>query len=172
MRVDCHPRGSRGAVLSARADRHPTDKSWPRRRPTPAMSLFRPRKARPARFRNRSYAVAVAAPIAVVALFALTNPPFIPDLRNLLFDWYQRLDPRAWDPHAPVRIVDIDDESLARLGQWPWPRSRIADLVTRLRALDAATVTLDIVFAEPDSASPEKLIDRLPATPGRALLEQ
>jgi adenylate cyclase len=136
------------------------------------MSLFRPRKAGPARFRNRSYAVAVAAPIAIVALFALTNPPFIPDLRNLLFDWYQRLDPRAWDPQAPVRIVDIDDGSLARLGQWPWPRSRIADIVMRLRALDAATVTLDIVFAEPDSASPERLVGHLPATPGRAMLEQ
>jgi adenylate cyclase len=144
------------------------------------MSLFRPRKTQPrtprpalrGKPRHWSYGLAVAAPILVIGLLGVAKPPFMPDLSNLLFDWYQRLDPRAWDPDAPVRIVDIDDESLARLGQWPWPRSRIAEIVTRLRALEVAAVAVDIVFAEPDGASPENVLGLLPATPGRALLAQ
>ena len=47
--------------------------------------------------------------------------------RRSVFDYYQRLEPRAYQD-APVRIVDIDDASLARLGQWPWPRSEVAAL--------------------------------------------
>ena len=50
-------------------------------------------------------------------------------------------------------VVDIDEESLARYGQWPWPRYRIAQLLERVRDLGAAAVALDIVFAEPDRTS-------------------
>ena len=47
-------------------------------------------------------------------------------------------------------IVDIDDRSLTTIGQWPWRRDVVGQLVTRLRDLGAATVALDIIFAEPD----------------------
>ena len=50
-------------------------------------------------------------------------------------------------------VVDIDEESLARYGQWPWPRYRVAQLLERVRDLGAAAVALDIVFAEPDRTS-------------------
>jgi adenylate cyclase len=43
-------------------------------------------------------------------------------LRLIAFDYYQRLDPQPYDPNLPVRIVDIDEKSLAMFGQWPWPR--------------------------------------------------
>ena len=42
-------------------------------------------------------------------------------LQNISFDTFQRLHPREFQ-NAPVRIVDIDEESLRRYGQWPWPR--------------------------------------------------
>ena len=58
---------------------------------------------------------------AVVALRAWDPLP-IQQVRFLVFDTYQRIDPRPYDPNAPVRIVDIDNASLARVGQWPWPR--------------------------------------------------
>ena len=79
-------------------------------------------------------------------------------LRNNLFDQYQRWHPRDYVA-APVRIIDIDDESLARLGQWPWPRTRMAELVDRLTAAQVAAIGFDVMFAEPDRTSPKAAAD-------------
>jgi adenylate cyclase len=144
------------------------------------MSVFWPRQTQAHKPRNsatgaavglprRSYAWAVAAPIA--ALLLVLEFPVRADLSDLIFDWYQRLAPRQWDPKAPVRVVDIDNESLARVGQWPWPRSTIANLVTRLGELGATVVVTDIVFAESDAQDPARLIPLLPAVPARSALE-
>jgi adenylate cyclase len=65
------------------------------------------------------------------------------------FDFYQRLQPRA-GADSPVRIVDIDDASLARLGQWPWPRATLATLTSRLTELGAASIGYDVLFPERD----------------------
>ena len=65
----------------------------------------------------------------------------------------------------PVRVVEIDDESLARIGQWPWPRTRIASLVERLSGLGAATVAFAIVFAEPDRTTPATIMQSWPRSP-------
>jgi len=119
-----------------------------------------------------TYAGAVALPALIVVAFGFIAPPLLRDLNNLVFDGYQRVAPRAWDPDAAVRIIDIDDESLARVGQWPWPRSTLAALVTRLGELGATAAAFDIVLAEPDAASPEAAVRLLPATPGRAVLER
>ena len=87
----------------------------------------------------------------------------VQSLRNFVFDGFQRLEPRPAAPDAPVLIVDIDEASLRRFGQWPWPRDRIADAVGRLADLGAAAVTLDIVFNEPDRTSPDQVIAAWPA---------
>lgn len=84
------------------------------------------------------------------------NPDFLVALRELTFDYYQRLKPRDYQP-APVRIVDIDEASIAELGQWPWPRTLLADLVTTLTDLGAAAIVFDVVFSEPDRTSPKQL---------------
>ena len=118
-----------------------------------------------------SYALTIAAPILIASLVVVLKPPFLPDFSNQIFDWYQRVDPRQWDPASPVMIIDVDDESLARIGQWPWSRASIAQIVTRLGDLGAAVVAFDFVFAEPDASSPEQIIRFLPSTPGRELLE-
>ena len=60
-----------------------------------------------------------------------------------------------------MRIVDIDDHSLATIGQWPWPRTIVAQLVDRLAASGAAVVAFDIDFAEPDRTSPKMLLPLL-----------
>src|SRR5262245_54647401 len=72
----------------------------------------------------------------------------------LSFDLYQKLAPRDY-VDAPVRIVAIDDASLAEFGQWPWPRTMMAELVGRLGQAGAAAIAFDIVFAEPDRLSPK-----------------
>jgi adenylate cyclase len=79
-------------------------------------------------------------------------------LRNSLFDQYQRWHPREYSD-VPVRIVDIDDASLSRLGQWPWPRTRIAELLEKLGAGGTAAVGFDVMFAEPDRTSPQAAAD-------------
>jgi len=80
------------------------------------------------------------------------------------FDAFQKIKPRTYE-ETPVRVIDIDDESLSRLGQWPWPRTLVARLVRRLDGLGAAVIAFDAVFAEPDRTSPARVIDLWPRTP-------
>ncbi len=98
-------------------------------------------------------------PLAVLAV-AIAARLFAPELLERLslitFDIYQRADPRE-PGEAPIRIVDIDDKSLAEIGQWPWPRTVVAELVDKLAAAGAAVVAFDIDFAEPDRTSPQLL---------------
>jgi len=91
------------------------------------------------------------------ALARLVMPDFLDRLSLLAFDGFERAAPR---PRAdlPVRIVAIDDKSLQAVGQWPWPRSVIAELVDKLNAAGAAVITLDILFSEPDRTSPKMLV--------------
>jgi adenylate cyclase len=91
--------------------------------------------------------------LAVALALRWYDPPILADLRALVFDQYQRVAPREYKP-APVKIVDIDNESLKRYGQWPWPRSLIAELLAKLREQGAASVALDMMFAEPDRTAP------------------
>lgn len=83
-------------------------------------------------------------------------------LRAIAFDTYQQLTPRAYDPSSPVRIIDIDEASLTKHGQWPWPRTDLADLVLRLNDLGAIAIVFDMVFPEPDRLSPDLVAKRLP----------
>jgi adenylate cyclase len=82
-------------------------------------------------------------------------------LRLYVFDEYLRFKPREYKP-APVRIVDIDDDSLQRLGQWPWPRTVLARLADRLDELGAAAMVFDILFLDPDRTNPSRLSESLP----------
>ncbi len=97
-------------------------------------------------------------------LLLLLDPLVLQTLRNQAYDQYQRWSPRTYEP-VPVRIIDIDEASLERLGQWPWPRTRIADMVTRLNDVGAAAIGFDVVFAEPDRTSPRAVVDLWPLAP-------
>lgn len=85
-------------------------------------------------------------------------------VQNQLFDFYQRVSPRPYTD-ASVRYVDIDEESLKRIGQWPWPRTTIANLTQKLRDANAAVIAFDMAFPEPDRTSPDKIARTLPADP-------
>lgn len=69
---------------------------------------------------------------------------------NLLYDLGQRLHSRP--PPADLVIVAIDEDSLSKLGRWPWSRRLHATLVDRLKADGARVIGLDLVIAEPDTA--------------------
>lgn len=87
-----------------------------------------------------------------LGLLALAPLP-VEKLHNAVFDQFQRWQPRQY-AEAPVRIIDLDEASLARLGQWPWPRTRVAELVDKLREAGTAAIVFDVLFAEPDRTSP------------------
>src|SRR5271168_4385101 len=74
--------------------------------------------------------------------------------RLALFDLYQRTMPRYRDSD-PVKIVAIDDASLAKIGQWPWPRQISAQLVRNILDQHPAALGIDLLWSEPDRQSPE-----------------
>jgi len=97
-----------------------------------------------------------------------TEPPLAVEFRNRVFDSFNRQWPRESSRDLPVRVIDIDEESLKRVGQWPWPRSILAELVTRLHEGGAAVIALDMVFPERDRTSPAHFAESLPDAPDLA----
>jgi adenylate cyclase len=107
--------------------------------------------------------------VLAVAL-RIADPDAVARLRLSVFDSYLEIAPRPLPPELPVRIVDIDEPSLARVGQWPWPRTHIAAIIDHLREAGARTITLDLVLAEPDRLSPEEFAKLFADTPQLAPL--
>lgn len=92
--------------------------------------------------------------IVLLTLLRLADPYPLRVARETSFDSYQQMLPRHVDAELPVHIVDIDEEALAAIGQWPWPRDVFALLTERLLEMGAAAVALDLLFAEPDRMGP------------------
>ena len=91
------------------------------------------------------------------------DPPTLQNLRLRNIDFYQVLQPRVSAPNQrPVVIADIDDASLNALGQWPWPRTLIAELVQKLQQAGAVVVAFDVLLSEPDRMSPANIAQTLP----------
>ena len=110
--------------------------------------------------RRRYASLAIVFGLAIVAMLTAlrwSNVPIVRMVREIAFDQAQRLAPRSYEP-VPVRIVDIDERSLRELGQWPWPRTQVAELASRLNELGAAVVAFDVLFSEADRLSPTKVM--------------
>ena len=101
------------------------------------------------------YWLIVVLALAGAAALRWIDPQPLARLRLVAFDTMQQLRPRRVDPAYPVRIVDIDEGSLAAVGAWPWRREVLARLVERLLADGAKVVSFDFVlpYAEPDPIS-------------------
>jgi adenylate cyclase len=100
-------------------------------------------------------------PLAVLfaaATARVAAPDLLDRMSLICFDLYQRAAPRKPEGDTPIRIVDIDDDSLKKIGQWPWPRTLVAQLIDRLREAGASVIAFDIDFAEPDRTSPKLLL--------------
>jgi adenylate cyclase len=108
----------------------------------------------------RKLAATMLLPLAIASaalVLRAADPPALQSLRMAFFDELQRLSPRPWNDPG-VRIVDIDDESLAKIGQWPWPRTVLAALTEGMAERGAAAIAFDMVFAEPDRTSPRAVL--------------
>ncbi|WP_285905966.1 CHASE2 domain-containing protein [Pseudodesulfovibrio pelocollis] len=101
----------------------------------------------------------LAASALMTALF-IVQPTFLRLLDHKVYDQYLRSYHEANATNVPV-VIDIDEKSLNELGQFPWPRYRMAMLLKYLQAYGAAAVATDILFAEEDRTSPRVLIRQL-----------
>lgn len=107
--------------------------------------------------------------LLVVAMTGLRiwDPTPVAAVRAALFDVYQRVAPKP-PPAAPVIVVNIDEASLARFGQWPWPRARLAQLVSASAKLGARVVGFNILLPDADRMAPDNLLRSLPDLPAPA----
>lgn len=108
--------------------------------------------------RRSTIVLAGLLPVLLVALAKLAAPAGFAQVSGLVFDAYQRNSPRPYRD-AGVRVVDIDDESVRRLGQWPWPRTDLARLTEAIAGAGAAAIAFDVVFSEADRTSPRFLAE-------------
>ncbi len=99
-----------------------------------------------------------------MVLVICLEPPMVTGLRNAVFDAYQRSFPRE-RISEPAVIVEIDERSLAAIGQWPWPRTRLAELIDRIAEHQPQAIGLDLLFPEPDRFSPAAMALSLPVMP-------
>ncbi|WP_229499861.1 SpoIIE family protein phosphatase [Pseudoduganella ginsengisoli] len=111
------------------------------------------------RRRGRPTAMALALGFVLLVLWLPEGP--LPGLQLALFDGYQKAMPRE-RKNAAVQIVAIDEASLKRFGQWPWPRDRLAELLDKMAEQQPLAIGLDIFMPEADLTSPEALAARLP----------
>lgn len=97
----------------------------------------------------------VSVTVLMIALY-IGQPKFLHLLNLKIYDNYLRLYHQPAATRVPV-IIDLDEKSLSELGQWPWPRYRVALLLKYLTAYGAEAVASDIIFSEPDRTSPETM---------------
>lgn len=88
-------------------------------------------------------------------------------LADLSFDLLQRFEPRP-AAHPEAIYIDIDAETVNRLGHWPWPRPRLSRLIEAVHEAGASLVVLDETLADPDPTSPEQAIALWPPLPPEA----
>lgn len=91
------------------------------------------------------------------------DPELLRLIRAKTFDTYQQIKPRPFmGADSQVIIIDLDEGSLDEFGQWPWPRTRWAQVVEKLTELGASAVAFDILFTDTDSTSVAGLADKIP----------
>lgn len=120
--------------------------------------------------RRRITPVAIGIGIVIFALiFQVTEQPLLKQVRDRL-EWavydvrLQANLPEKPKPHPAVVIIDIDDKSLAAEGHWPWPRNKLAQLVTNLTTAGVVVTAFDIIFSEPETNAATSLLNILSDT--------
>ena len=89
------------------------------------------------------------------------DPGPLQTVRVKTFDFFQQLEPREIMKNSPVVIIDLDEASLKEIGQWPWPRNQIAQMVANLFRMGVSVVWFDVIFAEPDRMNSDSVVKSL-----------
>ncbi len=85
-------------------------------------------------------------------LLAFARVPFIDALELKLYDVRMALRGGGGASDAVV-LVDIDNDSIEKLGRWPWPRSRIAQGIDKIGEAGAKIIGLNIIYSEPEEST-------------------
>ena len=105
--------------------------------------------------KNLNYIIFLNILILLITLKAI-NPSFIKSVSYLSFDLYQKVFVEEKD--TDVIIIDIDESSLGKFGQFPWSRSVFAKILDQLNTSNPKAIGFDIFFSEKDKQSPEEII--------------
>ena len=93
----------------------------------------------------------------LLVLLKTINPSFIKSISFLSFDLYQKVIPlRKQD--SEVIIIDIDEKSLGKFGQFPWSRSVFAKIIKNVNEASPKVIGFDVFFSEKDKQSPNEVI--------------
>ena len=97
--------------------------------------------------------------ILLILLIALkiANPSFVKSISYLSFDLYQKVFPLKKN-ETNVIIIDIDEKSLGKFGQFPWSRSVFAKIIEKVNTTKPKAIGFDVFFTEKDKQSPEEII--------------
>ncbi len=95
--------------------------------------------------------------LTVAFLFLVIYPPSV--LQTVEYVGYDEMVRFLGGTLPPTNVVilDVDERSLAKMGQWPWPRYRIAEMIQKCADLGASSVAVDFLFPEPDRLSLDKV---------------
>ncbi|MCG3205024.1 MAG: hypothetical protein KCHDKBKB_01741 [Elusimicrobia bacterium] len=99
----------------------------------------------------RGFAICLFVTLLVLALYAFNGLDSL-ELKSVDF----RFQKRGSRPvNKDIVVVAIDEQSIAQLGRWPWPRSYHAKVIDELKAAGAKSVAFDVLFTEKDEQHPE-----------------
>jgi len=106
--------------------------------------------------------------LVFLILIKIINPAFVKSISYLSFDLYQKVFAEKKD--SDVVIIDIDENSLGKFGQFPWNRKVFADILDKINESNPKAIGFDIFFTEKDKQSPDEIIKRHPFPgPGLAI---
>ena len=94
--------------------------------------------------------------LVILITVKVINPPFVKSVSYLSFDVYQKIFSEKKETN--VVIVDIDEKSLGKFGQFPWNRNVFAKILDQLNGSNPKAVGFDIFFTEKDKQSPDAII--------------
>ena len=94
-----------------------------------------------------------------LVIIKLINPPIIKKISFVNHDFYQKMFNRG--EVKSVTIVDIDEKSLAKIGQFPWRRDIYSKILDNLNQHNPSVIAFDIVFSEEDKQNPKDLLLQL-----------
>jgi adenylate cyclase len=98
--------------------------------------------------------------LAMLAVVVGIEPRWNAGLQAWSFDAFQRFEPRRVET-TPAMVVEIDDKSVAALGQWPWPRTVLAKLIRDIEQYQPLAIGVDILMPEADRLSQQELLERV-----------
>ena len=108
---------------------------------------------------NRTILAATVILFIFFLLIRLIDFNFFGNIKRSSFDYYQSFFPISYE-ESPVSIVAIDEKSLERYGQFPWPRTLLADLINKIGKAGPIVIGVDILLPEEDRTSLKKIAEQ------------